>query len=320
MSATVTALDRPAAAPDDLDLDTEVDVEVSGDDDVAVPPLSPGLQLARGVLVTVAVLLLAFLLQLVVVSRLQHSAAQQRAFEHFRGQLATGTAPVGPADQDGDVLAEGTPVAYLEIPEIGLEQVVLEGTTPSTLYDGPGHRVDSVLPGQIGVSRIMGRRAAYGGPFGDLAQLEAGDAITVTTGQGTFEYAVLGVRREGDPVPPPLAAGSSRLTLVTANGTPFVPSGVVLVDADIVGQAVVGAPRIVPAASLAPAELPMGADRSSLWRLAMWLQALLLVSIASVWSWHRWHRAKTWVVFVPVLAVVGLATAGELTRHLPNLL
>lgn len=285
-----------------------------------IPGLSPGLQLARASLLTLVVLALAFLTQLVIVSRFQHDAAQQRAFETLRQQLAIGTAPAGPVDQSGAPLAAGSPVALLEIPEIGVDEVVLEGTDPATLYDGPGHRVDTMLPGQIGVSVIMGRRAAYGGPFASIGELEAGDVIVATTGQGVFEYTVIGVRREGDPVPPPPDPAGARLTLVTADGTPFIPSGVLRVDADLVGAAVVGTERIIAPIALPGSDRPMGADHGSLWRLAFWLQALLLVSIVAVWCWHRWHHAKTWVVAVPVLALVGLATAGEIARHLPNLL
>ena len=57
-----------------------------------------------------------------------------------------------------------------------------------------------------------------------------------------------------------------------------------------------------------------------MWALVMWLQALTLLCIGFVWSWHRWGRAQAWVVFVPVLVLVGLATAGEAVRLLPNLI
>jgi LPXTG-site transpeptidase (sortase) family protein len=278
------------------------------------------MQLARAALIMVFILAVTLLLQLSLIGGLQQSAAQERKYDEFRSQLASGTAPIGPADNDNRALAIGSPVAYLEIPEIGLSQVVVEGTSSSALFSGPGHRRDTVLPGQVGATILMGRRAALGGPFAEIDQLVAGDAIVVTTGQGEFEYEVIGVRREGDPVPVPVAAGSSRLVLATADGQPYLPDGVVRVDADLVGDAVVGPPRAFSAATLPASEQFMAMDTSTLWALALWIQVLIALSLGAVWAWHRWGHAQAWVVFLPPLLLVGLATAGQVARLLPNLL
>ena len=286
----------------------------------AAPPLSPRLQLIRIVLVLVCVFATTLLLQLVVVSRFQHGAAQGRLFDEFRGQLANGVAPIGPTDQAGKLLPLGAPVAYLEIPRLDLDEVVGEGTTAGVLFDGAGHRRDTPLPGQVGTSVVMGRHAAYGGPFSDLDSLEEGDRIVVTTGQGVFEYSVIGVRYEGQPAPPPPGAGDSRLMLVTADGAPFLPNGVLRVDAELDGDAVGGPARPVTAAGLPTNERIMAADTSTLWALALWLQALIALCIGVVWAWHRWGRAQAWVVFLPLLLLVGLSVADEAARLLPNLL
>jgi len=286
----------------------------------AIPPLSPGRQLLRAALVMLFTVSATMLMQLTLVGGLQQSAAQERKFDELRGQLATGTAPIGPADNQNRALAVGAPVAYIDIPEIGLRQVVVEGTTSSALFAGPGHRRDTVLPGQVGVSIIMGRRAGFGGPFADIDQLVTGDVILVTTGQGDFEYSVLGVRREGDLLPAPAPVGSSRLVLVTADGRPYLPDGVVRVDADLVGQAVGGPSRFFSAATLPAAEGLMAADTSTLWALAMWIQGLIALALVAVWAWHRWGHAQTWVVLLPPLVLVGLAASGEVARLLPNLL
>ena len=302
------------------------DAEASGGDAAAsiatnaVPPLSLRLQFVRAVLVLVCALSLSLVLQLVVLSRLQHSASQERAFSAFRSKLAQGTAPVGPADETGVQLAFGAGVAYLEIPSIELKEVVLEGTTPGVLFAGAGHRRDTPLPGQVGTSVLMGRRAAFGGPFGDLSSLKKGDPIKVTTGQGEFAFTVIGTRLDGDPVPAALPANGARLTLITAAGTPFIPNGVQYVDADLSGAATGGPARAISEAALPASERPMGTDSGTIWALAMWLQALVLLSIAAVWSWYRWSRPATWIALLPPLTLVGLAAAGELARLLPNLL
>jgi len=285
-----------------------------------VPPIGPKLQLVRAALVMFFILTFTLFLQLVFVGSFQQSSAQDRKFDELRSQLANGIAPVGPTDNQNRLLATGAPVAYLEIPEIGLRQVVVEGTTPSALFAGPGHRRDTPLPGQIGASVIMGRSAAFGGPFAKIDRLEAGDVVRVTTGQGTFEYSVIGVRREGDEVPPPGAPGTGRLLLATADGQAFLPDGILRVDAELAEGAVVGAARLFSANTLPAAEKLMGADTSTLWALALWIQALIALSLAAVWAWHRWGHPQAWIVFFPPLVLVGLTASGEVARLLPNLL
>ncbi len=271
-------------------------------------------------MIGVCVITTSLILQLVVVSALQQRTAQERAFDSLRAELAQGTAPVGPADASGRALAPGRPVAFLEIPAIDLRQVIGEGTTSSNLFKGPGHRRDSPLPGQQGTSVLLGRRGAFGGPFARLDELERGDRIRVTTGQGVHEFSVLGTRAEGERAPAPVRAGEARLLLVTAAGRPFLPSGVLRVDAALRGEAAVGPAPLVPPASLPAAERIMGADASTLWALALWLQLLTALTIGAVWAWHRWGRARAWVVFCPPLMLVGLFASGEAARLLPNLL
>ncbi len=283
------------------------------------PPLGPRLQIVRAALIMVFVLTFTLLLQMLVIGSLQQSASQERSFDSFRADLARGTAPIGPADDQNRALRPGTPVAYIEIPAIGLRQVIAEGTTPSIMFGGPGHRRDTPLPGQIGTSVVFGRNAAFGGPFSRIDELDDGDTITVTTGQGVFEFNVLGIREEGDPVPTLPEAGQSRLTLATAGGQAFLPDGVIRVDADLDGDAVVGPPRAITTAQLPRSERLMAGDTSTLWALALWLQALILLALGATWAWHRWGRAQTWVVFLPPLILVGLAASGEVARVLPNM-
>lgn len=265
----------------------------------------------------VVILAASFLLQQLLVSRLQHSASQQDRYDTFRSDLANGTVAIGPADRNDVELATGTPVALIEIPAIDLEEVVVEGTSAADLLGGPGHRRDTPLPGQVGVSAVYGRRSSYGGPFSRLQELSSGAAVTVTTGQGTFEFVVDRLRREGDPVPEP-AAGEAWLELATADGSPFIPNGVVRVDARLAGDAVGGPPRILTDAELPAEERVMAGDTRTLWALALWLQALIGLAVVAVWSWHRWGRSQAWITFLPPLAFVGLATSGEIALLLPN--
>lgn len=283
-------------------------------------PLSARTQLARAVLVVVCVLAESLLLHLVLVSSVQQRASRQRNFEKLRGDLAKGVAPVGPTLADGSLLSSGSPVAYLEIPSIGVKEVVVEGTRASDLFSGPGHRRDSPLPGQPGVSVLLGRRASFGGPFARIHRLATGAVIHVTTGQGKFEYRVTGVRRAGDATPQPLEAGAGRLLLATAAGRPFMPTGVLRVDADLASPTVPGTRVLSDSTTLPANEQMMATDPSTLWALAFWLQGLIVVALAATWSWHRWGRARTWLVFLAPLMLIGLSASGEAARLLPNLL
>jgi hypothetical protein len=99
-----------------------------------------------------------------------------------------------------------------------------------------------------------------------------------------------------------------------------MPTGVLRVDADLKGAGAAGPRRVLTSASLPPSEQIMGADTSNLWALALWLQALVLVTLLTVWAWHRWGRAKAWVACIPFLLLIGMNVAGEAARVMPNLL
>jgi sortase A len=201
---------------------------------VAPRSFTRGELLTRSVMIMASVVIFGFLGNLLVLGHLQHEVAQQQLSNEFREQLALATAPVSEGDQNLVLLKNGAPVAIIDIPTLGVHQVVVEGTDSATLKAGPGHRRDTVLPGQAGISVIMARAAAYGGPFGSIQSLQPGQELSVITGQGYHVYSVIGVRYAGDPGPAEPAEGIGRLVLETARGGPFTPSGVLRVDAQLV--------------------------------------------------------------------------------------
>ena len=278
----------------------------------------PRLAVARSALVILTAIACAVAVQAAVVGGIQHRSAQVRSLATFRNALAKGEAPIGDADAHGHLLAMGTPMALLEIPSASVHEVVLQGTTSGVLMSGPGHRRGTPFPGQAGTSVALGRRAAYGGPFRRLSGVKVGANIRVTTGQGVSTYRVTSVRRAGDPAPLPLAEGTGRLQLVTATGPPFVPDGVVRVDADLTSHAF--PPTPVGHGALPSAERPLANDKETTWALVLWLQLLIAVSVGAVWAWARWGRAQSWVVFAPPIVLASLAATGQFFRLLPNLL
>jgi LPXTG-site transpeptidase (sortase) family protein len=277
-------------------------------------------QVGATAMILLTALAVALVVHLVLISGLEHRSAQQRSYDRFRYELAQGTAPVAQTERSGKLVELGAPVALLEIPSLHVREVVGEGTTGTVLMDGPGHRRDTPLPGQSGTSVILGRAAAYGGPFKHLHQLQPGATITVTTGQGVSRFTVIDKREGGDPAPPPVASGKGRIVLVTATGLPYVPGGVLRVDAGLDTQTFATPASVLPTGSLPSSEEPLGNDTSTLWALVLWLEALVLVAVAIVWSWHRWGRHQTWIVLAPLAVLISLYVVNEFMRLLPNLL
>jgi sortase A len=85
---------------------------------------------------------------------------------------------------------EGDPIGRIDIPEIGADFVVVQGTDSGTLRTGPGHYPDTAFPGLRGTVAIAGHRTTYAAPFRRVDDLRAGDAIVLTVPYGRFTYAV----------------------------------------------------------------------------------------------------------------------------------
>lgn len=280
-------------------------------------PLSTGRGTAVWVLATVSLLAAWFVLYAVALSPLEESRRQSVLYNTLREDLALQTAPLG------GPIAPGTPVTLLSLPTAGgVDQVVVEGTASADLMNGPGHKRDTVLPGQAGVSVVYGRASLFGGPFGTIGDLRTGDRIVTTTGQGVATYVVTGLRRAGDPFPQPLAAGAARLTLVSAEGNGrwgfLAPRAVVYVDADLVGKAqpgVGGRPSVVPRS-----EQAMQGDPSALLPLALALPLLIGSVLVLAWARSRWGGWQSWVVGLPLLLATLWTVSQAAVQLLPNLL
>ncbi len=85
----------------------------------------------------------------------------------------------------------GDAVARIEMPTIGVNEVIVEGVQVADLRKGPGHYRATVMPGQPGNAAIAGHRTTYGAPFQDIDRLAVDDDIVVTTVQGSFTYRVV---------------------------------------------------------------------------------------------------------------------------------
>ena len=277
-------------------------------------------RLTGAALVALGILLVGFALQFAGISQVSYARDQQLAFDDFRYQLANATAPVGQTGPDDKLLEPGTPVSLLSIAKLGLSATVLEGTTSNITIAGPGHRRDTVLPGQLGASVVYGRQSSYGAPFGRIGELVPGDVIVATTGQGEAKYSVTDVRYTGDPLPTPLPADKGRLTLVSAAGLPFLPDTVVRVDAILTSTPQASPAPVLGYAAIDSSELTMAGNPTAWPMLVLGLIVLLVfLGLVSI-SRRYWGKWQTWIVAVPVLLALGSFAAQQAAILLPNLL
>lgn len=279
------------------------------------PPVQGTAAMWSSVSTMIALLSVWALLHVLVLAQVSHARAQDLLFRDFRVQLAAATAPI-------DGTAEpGAPVAILDIPKLDLRQVVVEGTAPGDLFAGPGHRRNTVLPGQVGTSFVYGRAATYGAPFGRLDELAAGDRVEVTMGQGEVVFTVLGLRRAGDPRPQPAKPGVARLTLVSAEGdgrlSALRPGQAIYVDA----EAAKGLPASGGYASAVPeSEEIMARGVESLPSVCLGLLLLIVLTLGVIAARLRWSVGLVWVVAAPVAIALAWFTTDAAMRLIPNLI
>lgn len=279
-------------------------------------PLPQGASVAVWILFTCSVTALWVLLYAFVLSGFQEARDQHELYGQLREELGLATAPLG------GTIEPGSPVAVVQIPSLQLSDlVVLEGTASGDLQSGPGHRRDTVLPGQHGTAVVFGRSVMFGAPFARITTLHPGDPITITTGQGEFSYVVDRVRHIGDPLPSLLPADGGRLTLVTSEGfgwqAGWAPNRSVYVDATLQGTTVpapAGRPRAIPTF-----EKAMQGNSGALVGLVLWLAGLVLVAGGVVWARARWGQWQTWLVGVPLVLACAWGSTQLALQLLPNL-
>ena len=128
------------------------------------------------------------------------------------------SAPEPAAPPPRPEFATGDPVAHLEIPIIGVDEIVVSGVGVGELRNGPGHYPQTPLPGELGNAALAGHRTTYGAPFYDIDALMPGDEIIATTYAGRFVYRVTGAGVvEPSDVSVVAAVPGYRLTLTTCH-------------------------------------------------------------------------------------------------------
>lgn len=283
-------------------------------------------------LITVGVLILLFAVYLlwgtgIYTSQQQHHLRQQ--FDAALHRVSTTTTTTTPADVLGPTtttappsnasLAAGSAVARIQIPKIGLDDIVVSGVGVDDLRKGPGHYPQTPLPGQEGNAAIAGHRTTYDHPFGDIDQLASGDEIMVQTLQGTFTYRVysqLVVDPSDVAVLAPDPGRPATLTLTTCNPKYSAAQRLVVKAAlDPQTKPFPAPPHLPPPAKLT--SLGLSGDSGSL--LPAVLTGLIAAAVGGLWwlIFHRHPRWTTWLIGVLPFLVALFFFFQYLERVLP---
>lgn len=276
---------------------------------IHVPDI-PYLRLTGVAMIGIAVLMVLFFVYLFAFTPLTASRNQQRLTQSLISNPLARFKLIG-----GALPPEGSAVAVLEIPALGLHQVVVVGTSAADLTNGPGLMPGSVLPGSPGNSVIAARRVTFGGPFGSIGSLRRDQRIVAVDGAGAFTYRITRVFTVGagqrDVVVP---TTDNRITLITSDSS-AVTSGRLVVDAKLVGPpvAVADSMQVVPSYDLGLSGDPAAGGLAVLWSLL----TVFVLTGAAVAAW-RWGRPwLTYLLAAPVVMMCGLFACESMARALP---
>jgi sortase A len=85
---------------------------------------------------------------------------------------------------------EGQAIGRIEVPRLGLDMVIVNGTSSGTLKTGPGRDPRTFMPGEGELVYVAGHRTTYGAPFAHIDRLERGDRVVLHMPYATAVYKV----------------------------------------------------------------------------------------------------------------------------------
>jgi sortase A len=275
----------------------------------------------------VALLLGLFLFSLygylVVATGLTQHAAQRV----LRQQLGTWSVSANPA-RPATALATapwrapaplGAWLGTIEIPRLGLDQVIVEGVGRAQLALGPGHYPGSAPLGSRGNSAVAGHRTTYGAPFAHLDRLRRGDDIIVTTAFGRYVYRVRTLETVA-PSDVAVLAPTSRAEMTLTTCTPPMSAAQRLI---VIANLTASSPTATNGATSGNATQARAAevaggtltDPFDVARDATFL--VLVVGLGARWISRTPHRGRATVVTIVVAAVIVLALDRSIAAFVP---
>jgi len=181
------------------------------------------LRWTQRVLYGIGVVLLAWCAWVVVDARVfeeRENRALDRILDARRPLIALPSAPPAAPGVPADQVRSGSLIGRIEIPRLGLSDVIMEGTDAETLRRAVGHIAETPLPGQPGNTAISGHRDTF---FRPLRKIQRNDLITLATLQGEYVYRVVSTSVvEPSDVSVLNSNGNEELTLITCYPFYFV--------------------------------------------------------------------------------------------------
>jgi len=304
-------------------------------------------QVVRGTgktLIALGVLILLFVVYQLWGTGLTHDREQKNLRSQFARTLAAPTTTVAPPPAAATAptttappptlpaaLLQGDAAAVIDIPKIGLDEVVVEGVGVEELKKGVGHYPDTKLPGEKGNAALAGHRTTYGHPFNRLDELSAGDEITITTRAGTFHYQWM----ERKVVTPETVSvlddtPDDRLTLTTCNPK-YSAAERLIVVAKLMSPPIVSAPSspATPAPTPSPprsqelaagGETPAGLSGAGAANRPAIAWGILAASVwLAAWAVGRWsgRRWTAYAIGTPIFLVMLFMFFENFARLLP---
>ncbi len=314
----------------------------------AVVRLARLLSVIGRTLVTGGVLILAFVAYQLWGTNIAAARAQDRLEESFAERLAeadqarqpstttvpptdpsaipmtSGTTPPSPAPSTAVAPPAGEAGGRIEIPEIGVDWIFVEGVSVGDLKQGPGHYPTTPFPGQAGNAAIAGHRTTYGAPFNRIDELAPGDEIVLTTVQGRFTY----VMTEQLVVSPSAVEvlddfGDDRITLSACHPKYSARQRIIVVGA-LQGEPIAAPPPPSrpgssngPVSPAEPQTFDVSGEAVGKAPAVLWGLACAAIWLAAYVVGRRWRRWPAYVLGFPVFVVALYAFFENFSRLLP---
>jgi sortase A len=145
-------------------------------------------------LITAGVVVLLFVVYEVYITNIFAHREQTKVHNALEQEWLNGDDPLALPGGDQSGIALGSGIANIYIPRFGRDFAftIVQGTDDSALEKGPGHYVNTALPGDVGNFGVAGHRVGKGEPFLNLDHLRPGDAVIIETKTSWYVYRVLG--------------------------------------------------------------------------------------------------------------------------------
>ena len=170
------------------------------------PPMSAGDRVRfflRGIgqtLITAGCVVLLFVVYEVYVTNWFSHREQTKVHNALEDEWASGDDPLALPGGDQSGIPLGSGIANIYIPRFGRDFAftIVQGTDEGSLAKGPGHYVNTALPGDVGNFAVAGHRVGKGEPFLNLDHLRPGDSVIIETKTSWYVYQVLGDVKRND--------------------------------------------------------------------------------------------------------------------------